>query len=55
MACPVAYAIPRRELFEKRSVYISKQNNSRPTGKKIQKNNKDKAFKTYNDEFHNKS
>ena len=45
MACPVAYSIPRRELFEKRSVYISKQNNSRPTGKKFRKTTKRKLLK----------
>ena len=39
---------PSRELFEKSSVYIAKQSNSRPTKKKKQKSNKEQAFKTYN-------
>ena len=47
MACRGLH-YPSRELFEKSSVYISKQNNSRPTGKN-QKSNKEQAFKTYND------
>ena len=41
MSCPVAYTIPK-ESYSK----IAKQNKSRLTEKKIQKSNKEEAFKT---------
>ena len=44
MACRGLH-YPSRELFEKSSVYISKQNNSRPTGKKFRKATKRKLLK----------
>ena len=45
----VAYTTPKESCSKKSSVYIVKGSNSRPTGKKNQKSNKEQAFKTYND------
>ena len=49
MACPVAYTIPRRELFEKKQRLYRKAKHLQTHGKKIQERNKEKAFKTYDD------
>ena len=45
----VAYTAPKESCSKKSSVYIVNGSNSRPTGKKSQKSNKEQAFKTYND------
>ena len=45
----VAYTTPKESCSKKSSVYIVNGSNSRPTGKKSQKSNKEQAFKTYND------
>ena len=45
----VAYTTPKESCSKKSSVYIVNGSNSRLTGKKSQKSNKEQAFKTYND------
>ena len=44
----------RAVIRKKKRIYL-KANQFQTHGEKIQKNDKEKAFKTYNDEFHNKS
>ena len=44
----------KRAIQKKKRIYL-KAKQFQTHGEKIQKKNKEKAFKTYNDEFHNKS